>query len=371
MATPEEHHHLGPSTLKYVEICPGYRSSNETNIFAEEGTLLHSAAEHANFDGLNEEQKQMVMVCLRYLDPIEEAADKVLKEVKVPIRYSGKKGIFGTVDRGIITGTHVDLADFKFGRSEIDCASINIQGQAYLLGFMDKYPMLQTATVHFIVPRRDEVLTHDYKREDMEDIRLRISLIIEKAESETPDLRPNTEGCRFCKHKLSCPALADKLLPLAKKYAPAVEDFEMQLMDRYDPALIEDPAVLGKMLNIAQVVESWASAAKKEAVRRAEEEGEEIPGYDLRWRTSSPKFESAQDVFDALSDVFNPEDFMKACSISISRLSKLYADTLPRGEKKGARGAIEMMLEEAKLLPPEESRERSAYLKKLPRDKNI
>ena len=45
MSSPEEHHELGPSTLKYVEICPGYRSSNETNQFAEEGTMLHSAAE--------------------------------------------------------------------------------------------------------------------------------------------------------------------------------------------------------------------------------------------------------------------------------------------------------------------------------------
>jgi len=268
----------------------------------------------------------------------------------------------------IIKDAHVDIADFKFGRSEIDCASINIQGLAYLLGVMDKYPKLETATVHFIIPRRDEVLTHDFSREDMEEIRLRISLIIEKAEAETKDLRPNTEGCRFCKNKLSCPALADKLLPLAKKYAPAIEDFEMQLMDKYDPALIEDPAVLAKMLNIAQVVDSWASAAKKEAVRRAEEEGEEIPGYDLRWRSSAPKFDSAQDVFDALADLFDPEDFMKACSISITKLSKVYADTLPRGEKKGARGAIEMMLEEAELLPPEELRQRSAYLKKMPRE---
>ena len=40
--------------------------------------------------------------------------------------------IFGTVDRVVIRGTHVDVVDFKFGRGEIDDAEINIQGQAYL-----------------------------------------------------------------------------------------------------------------------------------------------------------------------------------------------------------------------------------------------
>ena len=92
--------------------------------------------------------------------------------------------IFGTVDVVIIKGDHVDVVDYKFGRGEIDDSDINIQGQAYLLGVMDKFPELQTATVHFVIPRRDEILTHDYKREDMEDIRLRINLIVEKAEAE-------------------------------------------------------------------------------------------------------------------------------------------------------------------------------------------
>jgi len=87
MATPEEHHELGPSTLKYVEICPGYRSSNETNIWAEEGTKLHSAAETGNLDGLDEEQMRAVIACLDYLEPLEKDADEVHKEMRVVIRY--------------------------------------------------------------------------------------------------------------------------------------------------------------------------------------------------------------------------------------------------------------------------------------------
>lgn len=272
--------------------------------------------------------------------------------------------IFGTVDRVIIRGSHVDIVDFKFGRGEIDDADINIQGQAYLLGVMDKFPELQTATVHFIIPRRDEVLTHDYSRSDMEDIRLRINMIVEKAELENAEAVPNTEGCRYCKHKLSCPALSDKLLPLAKKYSQSVQDFEMSLWGNYAPEKVEDPMVLSKMLNVAQVVDKWQSAAKKQALKLALEEGAEIPGYDLHYRNASMSIEDAQEAFDALSHLMSPEDFMSACKVSVSSVAKKYAEKMERGQKKNARAVIELSLEEAGVLPAEEDRDRSPYLRK-------
>lgn len=272
--------------------------------------------------------------------------------------------IFGTVDRVIIRGNHVDLVDFKFGVGEIDDADVNIQGQAYLLGVMDKFPELQTATVHFIIPRRDEVLTHNYSREEMEDIRLRINLIVERAETSDRKAIPNTEGCKYCKHKLSCPALSDKMLPLAKKYSASVEDFEMTLWGSYSPENIDDPAVLSKMLNVASVVDKWQAAAKKQATKLAVEQGEEIPGYDLHYRTASLKIDDTQGAFDAVEHLLSPDEFMDACDVSLPKLAKKYADKLGRGEKKTARGTVEQSLEEAGVLPAEEDRDRSPYLRK-------
>ena len=272
--------------------------------------------------------------------------------------------IFGTVDRVIIRGSHVDLVDFKFGVGEIDDADVNIQGQAYLLGVMDKFPELQTATVHFIIPRRDEVLTHNYSREQMEDIRLRINMIVEKAELENREAIPNTEGCKYCKHKLSCPALSDKMLPLAKKYSASVEDFEMTLWGSYSPENINDPAVLSKMLNVASVVDKWQAAAKKQATKLAVEDGEEIPGYDLHYRTASLKIDDTQGAYDAVEHLLSPDEFMDACDVSLPKLAKKYAEKLGRGEKKTARGTIEQSLEEAGVLPAEEDRDRSPYLRK-------
>lgn len=272
--------------------------------------------------------------------------------------------IFGTVDRVIIRGSHVDLVDFKFGVGEIDDADVNIQGQAYLLGVMDKFPELQTATVHFIIPRRDEVLTHNYSREQMEDIRLRINMIVEKAELENREAIPNTEGCKYCKHKLSCPALSDKMLPLAKKYSASVEDFEMTLWGSYSPENINDPAVLSKMLNVASVVDKWQAAAKKQATKLAVEQGEDIPGYDLHYRTASLKIDDTQGAYDAVEHLLSPDEFMDACDVSLPKLAKKYAEKLGRGEKKTARGTIEQSLEESGVLPAEEDRDRSPYLRK-------
>jgi hypothetical protein len=88
MSSPEDHHELGPSTLKYVELCPGYRSSNETNPFAEEGTLLHSAAETGNMEGLSEEQIRLVSSCLDYLQHLEDRPEvEIYKELRVEIGY--------------------------------------------------------------------------------------------------------------------------------------------------------------------------------------------------------------------------------------------------------------------------------------------
>jgi hypothetical protein len=274
--------------------------------------------------------------------------------------------IFGTVDRVIIRGTHVDIVDFKFGVGEIDDADMNIQGQAYLLGVMDKFPELKTATVHFIIPRRDEVLTHNYSKEEMEDIRLRINIIVSRAEAEASERKaiPNTEGCKYCKHKLECPALSEKMLPLAKKYSASVDDFEMTLWDSYAPEKVEDPAVLSKMLNVAAVVNKWQEAAKKQALKLAVEQGEEIPGYDLHYRNATLKIENAQEAYDALEHIMDADDFMSACSVSITQLAKKYSEKLERGQKKHARGTIELSLEEAGVLPSEEDRDRSPYLRK-------
>ena len=85
MATPTDHHKFGPSALKYLEICPGFRNSGETNPMAEEGTMLHHATEKEDFKGLTEEQTDLVNKVLDVVRPLREGADEVVKEIKLTI----------------------------------------------------------------------------------------------------------------------------------------------------------------------------------------------------------------------------------------------------------------------------------------------
>ena len=162
------------------------------------------------------------------------------------------KSIFGRADEIILheDRVHGDLVDYKFGRSPVEDAEDNPQSLAYGLGVIDMFDWVETLTVHFVIPRRDELLVHTFTRAELEALRDRVRLIIERATADNPVLTPSPEACRFCGCRLTCPALADKLLPIAKKYADSAEDFEVAVMDNLNPAEVEDPAVMGKMKSV-------------------------------------------------------------------------------------------------------------------------
>ena len=237
------------------------------------------------------------------------------------------KSIFGRADEIILheDRAHVDLIDFKFGRSPVEDAETNPQSMAYGIGVIDMYDWAETLTVHFIIPRRDELLIHTFTRAELENLRERIRLIIERASADNPELNPNTEGCRFCGKRITCVALADKMLPIAKKYASTVEDFEITLMDNLNPAEVSDPKVVGKMKAVASVVEKWAAAVNDRAIQMADEEGAVIPGYNLNYRSPVMKIDNPEDAYEALSDLLTPEEFMAACKASLPSLAKAYA----------------------------------------------
>ena len=85
------HHEFGPSTLKHIEICPGYRSSNETNPMAEEGTMLHDKVEKEDLSDITDEQRLLVKKCLDYTKPFRDKADFIVKEQKTKINLRSYK----------------------------------------------------------------------------------------------------------------------------------------------------------------------------------------------------------------------------------------------------------------------------------------
>jgi hypothetical protein len=288
-----------------------------------------------------------------------------LKQIPNSSECSKITEIFGTIDVLILDESlkRVIALDYKFGRSRVDHASENIQGHAYMVGTFDKFPWAETVEVHFIAPRLDEVTSHVYHRKDLEWHRLRIKVVIERATEDEPKLNPRTEACRFCKNKVSCPALHEQLLPLAKKYD--TNNFAVALLEKYSPDTVDDPNILSRMLEVAPVMEAWAAAAKKRALEVATETGDQIPGYEVRYKSPRAIINDTQKAYETLKDLLSPEEFMEACSVSLVKLAKQYSAHLGRGEKGRARSMLELELMSSGVLPKEEEMEKNPYLKKI------
>lgn len=272
------------------------------------------------------------------------------------------KSIFGTSDLTCVEGDHMDIFDWKFGRNAVDEAEENIQGLAYALGAMDQHKECKTVTIHFVLPRRGETHKHTFTRDELEDARFRIRLIIEKALQPTPALNPNTDSCRYCGRRVDCPALANKMLPLAKKAQSSVEDFEIAMWQSADPALVTDGETIAKMKRVGSVIDNWKKSVDKRALELAHEEGLEIPGYSVYFRAPTIKLESAVVAFEAVKDSVSPEKFQQACSVSLPILAKVYADSRGITQKK-ARSELENLLAKAGLIPSEEDRIKTPYLR--------
>ena len=364
-----EHHETGPSALKFVEICPSFRNSGETSEAAEEGTMMHLACETGDLSSCDDDQKVIVQKALDYIDIVRaEGADFVIKERKVSIDVGHGDPLFGSIDEFIVFfgKKKAAVCDYKFGRNPIESADVNPQTLAYAIGGFQLFPFLEEIEVHFIIPRRDEILTHTFTRkDDLPKMIDRVKLIVQRATTEEAQYNANTEGCGWCGKRATCPALAEKLLPIANKYSDSAKDFEISLLEKLDPALIDDPAIIGQMKSVAQIVESWGKAVNKKALELAVSKGEEIPGYNLYYRNPSTKIDDPQKAYEAVSDLLSADEFMSACTASIPSLEKELRKKMEKGEKKLARSKIEQALHSKGLLPDEDDVVQTPYLRKV------
>lgn len=360
-----KHAQFGPSSLKNRELCPGWRPDrNSDTSAADEGTMMHLAAETGDVSRLNAEQLDCVTKCLNYTAPYEKGALEILKETRLDI-LDGLT--FGTADRVVIRelpsnsrGQHAHLLDWKFGRAAIDDAEYNRQGWAYLLGIFAKFPAVELVTVHFLVPRRDEILRHTFKRSDIPRIELVIRTIIERCKTfdETKDpsmLNPSEHACLYCGAKGKCPKLHDSALTLAKKYAP------LEVVDETHSSQITDPNEMAKALTLARILEKWCESVKKHA-NDFVNNGAEIPGYERAERAGTREINNPILALPVLQEFLTPEEIISASKLSISKLEKFVSDKAARGQKQKQIANFNRKLIEHECVTNGES---TTYLKKI------
>ena len=368
-AATRVHHPYSPSTLQCREACPCWASTDGTNEAAEAGTLQHDAAEAGLDDPrLSDAQAAAVAQCRLFCDDLERKFPgcTVLREQYLPVdnetvygrirevvnvdpdtglesvgfhsRYKGTTAGFSDFSLVTADGLHGEIVDYKFGMHGVEATDNNLQGIAYSLGLLKKFPTLQDCTVTFILPHRDETDQHTFDLSSASALLLRVKTVVHRAiaanrAGDFKSANPSVSACTFCGNLGVCPKVAAMALNVGRKYRP------IDIPASLTPSLMFDPKMVGVGLQVAQVLKAWAEAYRSQATNKAIMDDNFMPeGYKLvsSQRRSVVDHHQMADI----AKTFLPAEQHKLVDalfeLPITPLEKLISAAAPRGSKEDA-----------------------------------
>lgn len=350
---PREHAEFNPSSLDMFQKCPGYRSREGTNETAERGTRIHKALESDDLDVLDaEEDRPIAQSCKDFIDALiaehlPALPDHDYREVRIDIDLLNIE-TFGTCDRLITYGPRAYMIDFKTGYLEVADAEVNAQAWAYVIGAFQKYPELDEIEFWFLIPVRDEMSHHTFKRSDVPNMKLRLNLVIRRAmdgDVHPEWYKPQAELCEYCARAATCPSVAKLVLSVVGKKRP-----ELKVPDKIEFSR-KDPEGIADLLRLAPLMEAIASEIRQSALKINLEDGLEIPGYRRITRNTPRAVTSVIAAWDAIKDAISIEDFLQVCGkVSLPKLEEYFASKAEKGEKGKAMVALECKLRGADVL---------------------
>jgi hypothetical protein len=346
-AATRKHHPYSPSTLQAREACPCWTPTGGTNAAAEAGTLQHDAAEAGLDDPrLSDAQAAAVAQCRLFCDDLAKKFPgcTVLREQYLPVDDAVVDGWAGTtagfLDFALVTadGLHGEIVDYKFGQHGVEATDNNLQGIAYALGLLKRFPNLQDCTVTFILPHRDETDQHTFDLTNAAALLLRVKTVVHRAiranrVGDFSTASPSVSACSFCGCLGRCPKVAELALRVGRKYRP------IDIPASLTPSLMQDPKMVGLGLQVAQVLKAWAEAYRAQATNKSIMDDNFIPdGYKLVPAVRRSIRNSRQ--MAEIAKTFLPEDQHKLVEalfdIPITPLEKLISAAAPRGSKEDA-----------------------------------
>jgi len=171
------------------------------------------------------------------------------------------------------------LVDWKFGARKQTPAVRNLQTGAYAVALADEYQLTEVRVV-IAYPMFELVDSVTLDERAIDDARSRIKLVIDQSSSPFAPLRLGP-WCRYCPALTVCPAAAK----IVEEMIGAGETLYPQDVSTES---------LPDLLDIADLVQSWASAVKRIGYARAAT-GEYVQGWRLR-ETKRRKWAEGVDV---------------------------------------------------------------------------
>lgn len=363
--TSRGHHPDSPSSLQSSSACPHFRNRNTDTEASKAGTKMHAAIETHDLSPLDEEEqveaaKRCIDLERQHLAMLRNAAFEVevIKEQYLPVcpeetvtDDEGRKwqGITGGYPDLLILGKLEDtpklaiLDDWKCGKWLVTPTKHNLQGKAYALAVLQKYPTVEEVRVQFFhpfleVPSPLPEYSHTFGRDDMEaieqEIRLTVALKHRAAREgwgskDVPPV-PHTKLCVFCHHldTAECPAMLRLASEAHSKHEQLVVPEEIR------PAYLSDPTAAKQVYQLSQAIEEFAKKARRRITDMVLTEGLEIEGMRVVTKSDRTIVSLAAVRDAALEAGVSLEDFEECLNLPITNLEKKVKALAP--PRKGA-----------------------------------
>lgn len=302
---PTKHATLGPSGASRWIGCPAsvmmsakVPRDSDGSVYAQEGTFAHSLGEleaglffglitpteydkgraqvehemkgtyGEEFQGILDEMEEHVN---GYVDLIRYHA----ANIKAPTIFleqrvdTGVHGCWGTADAVIVGADTIEIIDLKYGQGVAVDPVSNYQLMLYALGACNKFDsIVEPKTVRITVyqPRIYNTgtweVSYDYLKRWREEV---AKPAAKEALGDNPRFGPSEAACRFCPAAGICKPRADKVL---------AEDFGQD-------ATVISADDLAEILQRVPEIEQFCKDIKNSALKRAYNDGEEIPGWKV------------------------------------------------------------------------------------------
>lgn len=286
------HSPLSASSLPRIALCPAsYRMSigipNKSNPAAERGTAIHEMAElFWNGKGVTTDDEEGVKWAHEYCQYLRSIKGTKKLEVNLTEALKTVHPLLGGTGDAVILDLEDDqlhIVDLKTGRGVVKTDSIQLK--AYALGAWISIGRPNvTIFAHIFQPHYAQQLPAQYSHDDMVLFEMDLKYLAEQAEDPFQDPIPGYEQCKYCLARVTCPAIQEKAIEVAK--------------EEFKPA--EHLADLPELLDTAELLETWI-----EAVREAAKDILNTGGFVAGW--SMAKGRKMQKIKDsnAVIELFN------------------------------------------------------------------